>query len=1062
MNITFENGKVSAGTNVDRATTKNSGSQIKETNTKGVFALDISGTVMDNTAYEGQGKTAEDVMQDAGQIDVATQKNYMAVMSNTMSDEDFAKLQEQGFCPGSEEIETVVTIVDEIKAALVKGGNNIAGYTDDLDVDTLTQITGSAGFANELIKQFHKNDIPVTKENVEAVLKACEAAMQLEDLNDGVKKYMIRNHMEPTVDNIYKAQYSARMDAGKQGKGYYQDDIGYYAKKAEEFNWQQLTPQMEKVIRNTGLEVSEETLSDAKWLVEKGIPLTEEALTSLHELRNLKMPETMEQVISAAAAAVASGKSAGNANLSDDKSDMEKAQDYIDDVNMITDEAVDKAAAEGKTLNLRNLKAAQLQISVSVRTETYLVHASGRRQLEEVRLRMSMQANLHLLRNGFSIDTAELTQLVDALKAAESRREEVLFGTGSSENMAERASLYKETLAKAGELPYMPAALVGKFAFSSVFRMNITAVSESFTLSAVYEQGSLLRSTYEKAGESYEALMTSPRSDLGDSIKKAFRNVDDILQNLDLEPTDSNRRAVRILGYNRMEISEENISAVKSTDLTIRRVVEKLTPASTLQMIRDGVNPLSMNMEELETYLDNQEQESGADIEKYSEFLYKLDKNNSITQEEREAYIGIYRLFRQLDKTDSAAIGALLNQGAEPTVANLLSAMRSSRKQGMDITVDDSFGGITSSYQGKSISQQIESGYKTDYFAKLTSDIFDHLDGGIVTSQMTDGSLNLEELAAMLRMAEENNRAEEERHHAHREYHKEQLSQLREVFTSEESALKELLEFDQPVSADNLLAAGLLSKERGRLSGRMKELASETGKEQEFNEAISNLQEKLTDEASAKEAYSKLQQTFTDIVEEAVYGRDGDGRIDIKEINNLYKQISLTGNLAREENYEIPVAINGEVTAVNLRIVHNQKESGMVSVVMQSLSYGKVMARFHLTKQNTAEDTRVIMGASVSYQMSGYIVSDSRKGLDILSRSGEVLRKGFQDSDIYTVSLNFIYNSELDLSAPVQNASFNKDIASDHINDGAGEVSTKKLYETAKTFISYIQKGEGY
>ena len=48
-----------------------------------------------------------------------------------------------------------------------------------------------------------------------------------------------------------------------------------------------------------------------------------------------------------------------------------------------------------------------------------------------------------------------------------------------------------------------------------------------------------------------------------------------------------------------------------------------------------------------------------------------------MTKEEKEAYIGIYRLLRQLEKTDGAAIGALLQQGAEPTLKNLLTAVRS-------------------------------------------------------------------------------------------------------------------------------------------------------------------------------------------------------------------------------------------------------------------------------------------------------------------------------------------------------------------------------------------------
>ena len=83
---------------------------------------------MDNSAYAGHGRTTEEIMMDAGQEDLAAQRNYMAVMSNSMSDEDFAKLQKEGFHPGSTDVETVVTIIDHIKAALVKGGTQIAGF----------------------------------------------------------------------------------------------------------------------------------------------------------------------------------------------------------------------------------------------------------------------------------------------------------------------------------------------------------------------------------------------------------------------------------------------------------------------------------------------------------------------------------------------------------------------------------------------------------------------------------------------------------------------------------------------------------------------------------------------------------------------------------------------------------------------------------------------------------------------------------------------------------------------------------------------------------------------
>ena len=139
MKITFDHSHIDQ--NVDRAATAYRNTQTPRTEGTGNYALDISGKVMDNNAYGGHGKTAEEVMQDAGAIDVATQTDFMTVMSNTMSGEDFSRLQQEGYHPGDMEIEEVVTIVDKIKAELVKGGTEVVGYTDDLDAETLSQIT---------------------------------------------------------------------------------------------------------------------------------------------------------------------------------------------------------------------------------------------------------------------------------------------------------------------------------------------------------------------------------------------------------------------------------------------------------------------------------------------------------------------------------------------------------------------------------------------------------------------------------------------------------------------------------------------------------------------------------------------------------------------------------------------------------------------------------------------------------------------------------------------------------------------------------------------------------
>ena len=90
-----------------------------------------------------------------------------------------------------------------------------------------------------------------------------------------------------------------------------------------------------------------------------------------------------------------------------------------------------------------------------------------------------------------------------------------------------------------------------------------------------------------------------------------------------------------------------------------------MTPAATLDLIREGVNPLEMTVSELNEYFGQKGDEAEQDTEKYSRYLYKLEQSNEISEAERDAYIGIYRFFRQMEKTDGAAIGAVVNAGGE-------------------------------------------------------------------------------------------------------------------------------------------------------------------------------------------------------------------------------------------------------------------------------------------------------------------------------------------------------------------------------------------------------------
>lgn len=999
MNINFERTKqdiVRTHIKADRAASayRSSGSAAGVSQVS--FAVDISGMVMDNKAYADHGRSIEEVMQAAGQEDITARRNYMAVMSGTMSDEDFARLQKEGFHPGSTDIETVVTIVDRIKAALLQGGARITGYTDTLKDEELENITGSRAFAEELKKQFDRQDIPLTRENAEAVMEAWGTMQEVNDLPEGSVKYMIENGLDPTVENLYVARYSSA-EGSYQGRGYYEAGgvEGYYARKPEKVDIEGLMPQIEKVIEKAGLPVEEDTVREAVWLIEKGIPLNEDTFLRMHQLGALELPEAKEDFAQSAAAAVADGTSPSKADISRKESLLEQAVLISERTQQIEEKAVDIIAARDLPFNLRNLfyisgriTRGEEKLSVSSAEEKNAGYIQARRMLEEVRLSMTVTANLRLLRSGFKIETAPMEELIRNLKEAEGRNEQALVQETDVKEAKVKSELYQQTLYTLESIRTAPAAIAAQ-------------VSEEDTLPGVEEAGRARQEQYRKAEQSYEPLMTAPRKDLGDSIRKAFRNVDEILAGLDRETTEENRKVIRILGYNSMEMTQENFEKVRHSEALLSRVVDRMKPATVLSMIREGVNPLSMSLEELWAYLDEKPADPALEMESYSRFLYRMEHKNDISQEERSAYIGVYRLLRQIEKGDDAALGSMLQTGASLTLDNLLAAVRSSKKGRMDYKVDDGFGGLQAGKSEKeSITEQINKGY-------------------IRTRQ------ELEEAVS----DEQTQKAEAEFDHI-------LFEEVRYAAGSEDAVLRQLMNYGQTVTADHLMAAGeLLRGAYGgfsrfqKMTGEEKEAGRENkaGDDFEFGE----FPKELTDRENTYRAYESLmgrmQQSLSGMAFEGERSSP-----DVKAMGLLYKQISFMKSMAKEENYEIPVRIGGELTAVNLKVIHGSGEESKVAVTLETGLLGKCAAELAYTGSG----------------LSGYALCSSSQGSGLMRDNEKLLEGMLAEEKIKAEDIRFITGENLDLQE------FSLKVSKDRI---PGQ-SPDELYKAAKVYIGFVQE----
>lgn len=838
-----------------------------------------------------KGKSLIELQQEAQNADVGISQDYMTVMSHTLSEEDYAKAREEGFDFGNMNPEETVTIVDKIKAELVRSGKNVAGYTDDIDMETLAAALGSQALAEAVSKSFREADLPLTEENLERAAAAWTMASQLQSPDQGSTRYLIDNGMDNEIWNLYVAENSGAAGGRGSVPEYFAQDVeGYYAvnasrpgqedagadRKAAGIQGRQdkteaqdrqekaapedgLARQIDGIIADSGRQVNEESRRDAAWLLDNGLPLTKENLKRLDEIRKLEMPVTPERFAEAAAEAVADGKDPVYACLS------------------------------GESENLYE-KAARMEAYYQDEEiwEKYAGDITARRQLEEIRLRMTAEVNVKLLKSGFSIDTAPMEKLVEALRQAEAGLAEQYFPGDA--DCVEKYRSYQKTEATIREIPGLPADVLGTFVQGQ----------STETLETFHREGAALQDTYRKAGESYEALMTEPRRDLGDSIKKAFANVDDILEDLGQEPTEENRRAVRILGYNRMEMSLENLDKVREADRVVQTVVEKLTPAATLKMIRDGVNPLEKTFDELEQYFNELPEDYGQEAESYSRFLYGLERNHAVTPEERESYIGIYRLLRQIEKTDGAVIGALVNAQAELHFGNLLSAVRSGKCKSLDAKVGDEMGAVAERVRkGESISGQIEKAFVQN-----------------VEKAMTDVSYREETEAA---------------------YNRELLEQYRGAVTMADRECAAMLQRGEiPAGADNLLAAAALLEEEDNLfagddrKDRGTELWKHLDRPEEFEREYND-----TVVGSINDA------------EEATF-KASQGSLDVRRMQLAHKQLTVVGALAKRQEFFLPLDIGGRMTRVRLTFDRSEDGAGMVEIRMKSGEKQEIRATFRL------------------------------------------------------------------------------------------------------------------
>lgn len=926
---------------------KNDG--VKKSDVKGVGALfgDAYGMAASQQTVAVESEKAAKSM--ASIPDSKLQKDYMVVMSNTMSEGDFAELEKNGFNVGDMEPGEIVTISDRIKTTMAKSGQVISGYNDDLNPEMLEEITGSQVYAEAIAESFSASDVPFTEDNISEARDVLDMASKLEPLDADTIRYMAVNNMEPSIENLYIAQHSTKNISNSAHNNrqaeYYMDKSGYVGKVAEAQDLADLESTVSNIVESTTGKVTDEDMKLALDMVKQGISLTQDSFELYKELNNISLPLEVKEVADNIADAIKNGKRPAMA-LVNEKDLLDEARALASAAQDITEEDIENVLAKDQPLTLRSLENASPASEVQLAAVSEKSMATAQRLVAEIRLSMTVSSTYVLLKNNIHVDTTELGKLVEELKEAENRQFESVFGKQYVADKEKLTSLFDETTSKINEMKDMPIAMTGRF------------VARSITLNVVYSEGLALKNSYQAASMEYEKMFTEVRADLGDSIRKAFRNSEDILREMGLEASDDNARAVRILGYNQMEITEASIDNVKEAVNKVQNVIEKMHPANTLRLIREGINPLEVDLDELQTRLNAMDSEV-SEPQRFSVFLNKLDEAGAITEDERQSFIGIYRLINSIEKNDSAAVGSLINSRAEINFSNLLSAVRSGKHKNMDYQIGDQGEIEQLISKGQSISEQIGKAYHNK---------------SLVQDSRAAGAIS-------------------------------------------ENARLLLQSIGLKGSVDNMLAAGELAGGQSRMYADIKKNLRES-RMPEFKNIIKKGLASLTDKDTAEQGFAEMSERLSELVNSETSGVTE--TIDLKSMAFSLKQMFVASRLTRDEYYQVPMEVGEELSQVNVRITHGTDKG--VRISFTSEVYGAVSGRFRPGNNgfeglfqvdergsqdiNDMKETLLANFSEASLNVSSISFDNSsRINLNVLGDMADTNSNTDEDSNISTESL---------------------------------------------------------
>lgn len=676
-----------------------------------------------------------------------------------------------------------------------------------------------------------------------------------------------------------------------------------YYKQNELTDFDKLEQQIKNLYKDQDIVVNSESLEQGKLLYSMGAEITKENINILNNV-----PKTYYYyVLDQACICIKENKKITDIELGGYHSkeiydNYKVALQNVDNVSFVDN--------VNNVNNSNNYDIVDNVNNVSLSKTIELEDIVYKKNLAQIQLKLTTQAAYQLAATGIDINTKPIQEALDELIKVEARLyENLAIKKGIS---IEEIEPIKDNLVKLYDsikniTPFQPQAF--KYVVDNYENFNVDSV-DKVTTSA-------------KLAAGYDAHMTVPNAKYGDSFTQVYNQLNTVVTGVGLADTEENIRLASILSRAGIDINIDSMLQAKVIHKKLDYVVDNLHPAVALDMIKDGINPLTTHIDDMINYIDNHEQAGMS--KKLAEHI--ADISDKLDSDERSKVMAVYRALHQVNSQGAASLGINMQVGSDLTLGHLLDAAQYYKKTGAKYTYID-----TNTNEADSVKKPSDTNIRNiladisldislkEATTKLTSDIIAKADTSLPLSTIYDNLSTVDNVDNVQKQQEDL-----------------------------ENTLYEIKKTVENIGAINLLKN---NNEKSTIQN-VNSLLAIVEKPSQLKTKFEKISEQIDINDIPEEPIKYLsEQTFEDVSKALEKAKDLQTieykEIDLKDISILQNSLRLQKNLPLN-SYSIPIKIGGVASMLQMSVRGSISNSTSILFALDTPAFGQVNALMQTT-----------------------------------------------------------------------------------------------------------------